>query len=163
MKHALSQQGRTPSQLAAAGTPSVSTSFSNPAHAAFSPRGPKSSPQQVRKSPATSAMLGHGSMGAFNFDSPSTAAAMGALGMGGAFDMGLDNVAVGGLDGLGALAGEDDKLKRLDTILKLLSVRVPALVPRRVPGPDMSAGEDRIRQRGRLGAPRSAPRPRAAI
>ncbi|PHH90525.1 hypothetical protein CDD83_3391 [Cordyceps sp. RAO-2017] len=121
MKHAPSQQGRTPSQLAAA-TPPVSTPFSNPAHAAFSPRGPKSSPQQVKKSPATSAMLGQPPMGAFNFDSPSTAAAMSALGIGGGFDMGLDNVAVGGLDGLGAaLVGEDDKLKRLDTIVKLLS------------------------------------------
>ncbi|KJZ79592.1 hypothetical protein HIM_01061 [Hirsutella minnesotensis 3608] len=121
MKHAPSQQGRTPSQLAAA-TPPVSTPFSNPAHVAFSPRGPKSSPQQVKKSPATSGMLGQSSMGAFNFDSPSTAAAMGALGLGGSFDMGLDNVAVGGLEGLtAALAGEDDKLKRLDAILKLLS------------------------------------------
>ncbi|KAF4507845.1 hypothetical protein G6O67_004299 [Ophiocordyceps sinensis] len=121
MKHALSQQGRTPSQLVAAATPPVSTPFSNPAHAAFSPRGPRSSPQQVKKSPATSVMLGQTSMGAFNFDSPSTAAAMGALGIGSGFDMGLDNVAVGGLDGLGAMAGEDDKLKRSDTILKLLS------------------------------------------
>lgn len=65
-------------------------------------------------------------MGAFNFDSPSTAAAMGALGMGGGFDIGLDNVGVGGLDAIGAaLANEDDKLKRLDTILKLLSVSMP--------------------------------------
>lgn len=124
IKHAPSQQGRTPSQLAAA-TPPVSTPFSNPAHAAFSPRGPKSSPQQVKKSPATS-MMGQPAMGAFNFDSPSTAAAMGALGIGGGFDIGLDNVAVGGLDALGAaLAGEDDKLKRLDTILKLFSVCTP--------------------------------------
>ncbi|KYK61804.1 Mediator complex, subunit Med1 [Drechmeria coniospora] len=122
MKHAPSQQGRTPSQLAAA-TPPVSTPFSNPAQAAFSPRGPKSSPQQVRKSPATSStLLAPPALGAFSFDSPSTAAAMGALGIGSAFDMGLDNVAVAGLDGLGAaLASEDDKLKRLDTILKLLA------------------------------------------
>lgn len=125
MKHAPSQQGRTPSQLAAA-TPPVSTPFSNPAQAAFSPRGPKSSPQQVKKSPATSTLMGQAGMGAFNFDSPSTAAAMGALGMGGGFDIGLDNVGVGGLDAIGAaLANEDDKLKRLDTILKLLSVSMP--------------------------------------
>ncbi|UNI20544.1 hypothetical protein JDV02_006622 [Purpureocillium takamizusanense] len=121
MKHAPSQQGRTPSQLAAA-TPPVSTPFSNPAHAAFSPRGPKSSPQQVKKSPATSALMGQPALGAFNFDSPSTAAAMGALGIGGAFDIGLDNSVVNGLDAIGAaLATEDDKLKRLDTILKTLS------------------------------------------
>ncbi|GAO16344.1 uncharacterized protein UV8b_00298 [Ustilaginoidea virens] len=128
MKHAPSQQGRTPSQFAAA-TPPVSTPFSNAAQAAFSPRGPKSSPQQVKKSPATSSLLGHSAaMGAFNFDSPSTAAAMGALGMGAGFDIALDNVGVGvgvgvgGLDAIGAaLANEDDKLKRLDTILKILS------------------------------------------
>lgn len=125
MKHAPSQQGRTPSQLAAA-TPPVSTPFSNPAHAAFSPRGPKSSPQQVKKSPATSALMAQPAMGAFNFDSPSTAAAMGALGMGGAFDIGLDNGVVPGLEAIGAaLATEDDKLKRLDTILKIIDVRAP--------------------------------------
>ncbi|KAG6034525.1 hypothetical protein E4U41_006516 [Claviceps citrina] len=123
MKHAPSQQGRTPSQLAAA-TPPVSTPFSNPAQAAFSPRGPRSSPQQVKKSPATSSLMGHSAMVAFNFDSPSTAAAMGALGMGGSFDMGLDNVGVPGLDAIGAaLASEDDKVKRLDTILEILSTK----------------------------------------
>lgn len=125
MKHAASQQGRTPSQLAAA-TPPVSTPFSNPAHAAFSPRGPRSSPQQVKKSPATSSLMANQpSMGGLNFDSPSTAAAMGALGMGGGFDIGLDGVGVGvgGLDSLGvAFASEDDKLKRLDSILQLLNV-----------------------------------------
>lgn len=125
MKHAPSQQGRTPSQLAVA-TPPVSTPFSNPAQAAFSPRGPKSSPQQVKKSPATSTLMGQAGMGAFNFDSPSTAAAMGALGIGDGFNMGLDNVGVSSLDTIGAaLANEDDKLKRLDTILKLLSVGAP--------------------------------------
>jgi hypothetical protein len=67
--------------------------------------------------------MGQTGMGAFNFDSPSTAAAMGALGMGNGFDIGLDNVGVGGLDAIGAaIATEDDKLKRLDIILKLLSV-----------------------------------------
>ncbi|TWU79110.1 hypothetical protein ED733_008764 [Metarhizium rileyi] len=123
MKHAPSQQGRTPSQLAAA-TPPVSTPFSNTARAAFSPRGPGSSPQHVKKSPATSALMGQTVMGAFNFDSPSTAAAMGALGIAAGFDIGLDNVGVGGLDAIGvALANEDDKMKRLDTILKLLSTK----------------------------------------
>ncbi|KAI9172490.1 Mediator of RNA polymerase II transcription subunit [Paramyrothecium foliicola] len=121
MRHAPSQQGRTPSQLAAA-TPPVSTPFSNPAHAAFSPRGPRSSPQQVKKSPATSNLLGQSAAGALNFDSPSTAAAMGALGIGGTFDMALDNVGVGALDGLNVgFTSEDDKLKRLDYILALLN------------------------------------------
>ncbi|KFA74556.1 hypothetical protein S40288_04911 [Stachybotrys chartarum IBT 40288] len=121
MKHAASQQGRTPSQLAVA-TPPVSTPFSNPAHAAFSPRNSRSSPQQVKKSPATSTLLGQSTTGALNFDSPSAAAAMGALGIGGAFEMGLDNVGVAGLDGLSVgFSSEDDKVKRLDTILALLN------------------------------------------
>ncbi|PHH62346.1 hypothetical protein CDD81_7208 [Ophiocordyceps australis] len=119
IKHAPSQQGRTPSQLPVA-TPPVSTPFSNAAqHAAFSPRGPKSSPQQVKKSPATSNLMGQASMGAaFNFDSPSTVAAMGALGMGAAFDMSLDNV------GLGAPpSGEDDIVKRLDAVTSILQTK----------------------------------------
>lgn len=59
-------------------------------------------------------------MGALNFDSPSTAAAMGALGMGGSFDVGLD----GGMDALTAsFDTEDEKLRRLDAILKMLNVR----------------------------------------
>ncbi|KAL6878762.1 mediator of RNA polymerase II transcription subunit 1 domain-containing protein [Trichoderma novae-zelandiae] len=127
MRHAPSQQGRTPShqgptpsQIAGA-TPPISTPFSNPAQAAFSPRGQRSSPQQVKKSPATSTLMGQSGIGALNFDSPSTAAAMGALGMGGSFDMGLDHVGVGGLDALGVFATEDDKLKRLDSILRLLN------------------------------------------
>ncbi|EHK26302.1 uncharacterized protein TRIVIDRAFT_35468 [Trichoderma virens Gv29-8] len=122
MRHAPSQQGRTPShqgptpsQIAGA-TPPISTPFSNPAHAAFSPRGQRGSPQQVKKSPATSTLMSQSGMGALNFDSPSTAAAMGALGIGSSFDI------VGGLDTLGvAFATEDDKLKRLDNILKLLN------------------------------------------
>ncbi|KAH6609576.1 mediator complex [Trichoderma cornu-damae] len=128
MRHAPSQQGRTPShqgptpsQMAGA-TPPISTPFSNAAQAAFSPRGQRSSPQQVKKSPATSTLMGQSGMGALNFDSPSTAAAMGALGIGGGFDMGLDNVGVGGLDTIGvAFATEDDKLKRLENILGLLN------------------------------------------
>jgi hypothetical protein len=111
MKHAASQQGRTPSQLAAA-TPPVSTPFSSTAaQAAFSPRGARSSPQQVKKSPAT--MMGQLSGGPINFDSPSTAA---ALGISGGLDLGLDNV------GLGTIATEDDKLKRLEAILEILNV-----------------------------------------
>ncbi|CAG7560140.1 unnamed protein product [Fusarium equiseti] len=118
MKHA-SQQGRTPSQLAAA-TPPVSTPFSNPAHAAFSPRGPKSSPQQFKKSPATSSLMAHISNVPLNFDSPSTAAAMGALGITGGLDVNLNNVDVGNLSGLPSLVNEDDKLKRLETIIATL-------------------------------------------
>lgn len=119
-KHA-SQQGRTPSQLAAV-TPPVSTPFSNPAHVVFSPRGPRSSPQQFKKSPAASTLMAHASNAPLNFDSPSTAAAMGALGIPSGLDMGLDNVGVGGLGSLGALASEDDKLKRLETIIATLDV-----------------------------------------
>lgn len=148
MKHAPSQQGRTPSgrtpsQLTGA-TPPVSTPFSA-AQAAFSPRNQRSSPQQVKKSPATS-MMGQSSMGALNFDSPSTAAAMGALG---GFDMGLDGV--GGLDGLAATyASEEEKLRRLDVIIKLLNVswriniRSPFILIL-----THFAGEERTRQRGR--------------
>ncbi|PTB39034.1 uncharacterized protein TrAFT101_007060 [Trichoderma asperellum] len=134
MRHAPSQQGRTPShqgptpsQIAGA-TPPISTPFSNAAQAAFSPRGQRS-PQQVKKSPATSTLMGQSGMGALNFDSPSTAAAMGALGIGGSFDIGLENVSVGELDTLNVpfagkddkLKREDDKLKRLDHILELLN------------------------------------------
>ncbi|KAH7149336.1 mediator of RNA polymerase II transcription subunit 1-domain-containing protein [Dactylonectria estremocensis] len=119
MKHAASQQGRTPSQFAAA-TPPVSTPFSNPAHAVFSPRGPRSSPQQFKKSPATSGMMAQQANAPLNFDSPSTAAAMGALAMGGGLDMGLEGVGVG-LGHLGALVSEDDKLKRLEAIMEMLN------------------------------------------
>ncbi|KAM0420859.1 hypothetical protein ACHAPT_011389 [Fusarium lateritium] len=115
IKHVASQQGRTPSQLAVA-TPPVSTPFSNPAHAVFSPRGPRSSPQQFKKSPAASTLMAQASNAPLNFDSPSTAAAMGALGIGTGLDIGLDNVGVG-LGALGALASEDDKLKRLEAII----------------------------------------------
>ncbi|KAI5462404.1 mediator of RNA polymerase II transcription subunit 1-domain-containing protein [Mariannaea sp. PMI_226] len=118
-KHASSQQGRTPSQLAAA-TPPVSTPFSNPAHMVFSPRGPRSSPQQFKKSPATSTMVAQQNNVPLNFDSPSTAAAMG-LAMGGGLDMGLENVGVAGLGALGALASEDEKLKRLESIMDMLN------------------------------------------
>jgi hypothetical protein len=117
-----SQQGRTPSQLTAA-TPPVSTPFSNAAHTAFSPHGPRSSPQQFKKSPATNmSMMAQAHNAPMNFDSPSTAAAMGQLGLGGGLDMGLDGV--GGLGGLGHLVGEDDKIKRLETILDILNVRM---------------------------------------
>lgn len=85
-------------------------------------------------------------MGALNFDSPSTAAAMGALG---GFDMGLDGV--GGLDGLAATyASEEEKLRRLDVILKLLNVsyRIRIHTPSALMLTN-SAGEERTRQRSR--------------
>ncbi|PKS07581.1 hypothetical protein jhhlp_006186, partial [Lomentospora prolificans] len=117
------QQGRTP-QVAA--SPPASTPFSlSGVQGVFSPRGPRSSPQQVKKSPATTATLaGHPSTGPLNFDSPSAAAAMGSLGMANGLDMGLDNVGVAGLagfHGLGVLAGEDERLKRLDAVINTLS------------------------------------------
>lgn len=56
-----------------------------------------------------------------NFDSPSTAAAMGALAMGTGLDIGLDNVGVG-LGNLGGALAEDDKLKRLEIIIDILNV-----------------------------------------
>ncbi len=113
MKHALSQQGKTPSQSqqGAAATPPV----------AFSPHGPRSSPQQVKKSPATvgATVISHGSNAAINFDSPSAAAAFNALQMGGGLDLGLQ-----GLDGLDALgrSTEDERAKRLDAVIARLSV-----------------------------------------
>lgn len=117
-KHPASQQGRTPSQLTGA-TPPVSTPFSNAAaQAAFSPRGPRSSPQQFKKSPATS-MLGQLPNGALSFDSPSTAA---ALGLAGPTDMHPDNDPVDEFRDMRPITRDDDKLKRLETILEILDV-----------------------------------------
>ncbi|KAM3542461.1 hypothetical protein ARSEF1564_004600 [Beauveria bassiana] len=126
MKHAPSQQGRTPSGQQGrtpshfpAATPPVSTPF-NAAQAAFSPRGQHSSPQHVKRSPATMGMAGQSTMASLNFDSPSTAAAMGALGIGNGFDMGLEGVA--GLDSVSAAyASEEEKLRRLENIIKMLN------------------------------------------
>lgn len=117
MKQALSQQGKTPSQSqtqqGAVATPPVSTPFSA-AHAAFSPHGPKSSPSQVKKSPAT-VQSGIASNHPINFDSPSTAAALNALQMSNGLDLeGLN---------LGALgrSTEDERAKRLDAVINILS------------------------------------------
>ncbi|KAK4174922.1 mediator of RNA polymerase II transcription subunit 1-domain-containing protein [Triangularia setosa] len=116
MKHALSQQGKTPSQSqhGAVATPPVSTPFSA-AHAAsaFSPHGPRSSPQQIKKSPATT-LGGHPSVPAVNFDSPSAAAALSALNMGS-----LDS----GLSGFLGRTSEDERAKRLDAMINILSQR----------------------------------------
>lgn len=147
MKHVSSQQGKTPSQThGAAPTPPVSTPFSTShAHAAFSPLGPRSSPQQFKKSPANSAtLMGHsvssgggGSGGGgggggngvggpssvpMTYDSPA-AAAMGALGGSGGLDLGaLDHVSVGGLGALSVMGrnDEDERAKRLQTVLQML-------------------------------------------
>ncbi|KAK0619285.1 mediator of RNA polymerase II transcription subunit 1-domain-containing protein [Immersiella caudata] len=122
MKQVLSQQGKTPSQSqqGAAATPPVSTPFSA-AHAAFSPHGPRSSPSQVKKSPATAqsgTVVGNHPSVPVNFDSPSTAAAFSALQIGAGLDLGLQ-----GLDGLGALgrSTDDDRAKRLDAVIDTLS------------------------------------------
>lgn len=122
MKHALSQQGKTPSQSqGAAATPPVSTPFSA-AHAAFSPHGPRSSPQQVKKSPATTATLAANSQpnAAINFDSPSTVAAFNALQIGGGLDLGLQS-----LGNIGK--NENEFAKKLDDVIEHLEVCGPYL------------------------------------
>lgn len=66
-------------------------------------------------------MMGQATMASLNFDSPSTAAAMGALVIGNGFDIGLGGV--GGLDGVNpAYATEEEKLRRLEAIIKMLNV-----------------------------------------
>ncbi|KAI1129133.1 mediator of RNA polymerase II transcription subunit 1-domain-containing protein [Nemania abortiva] len=123
MRHGPSQQGRTPSQHpAAAPTPQASTPFSNSqAVAALSPHGPRSSPQQLKKSPATGT-LPSGIMSSqpgnppLNFDSPSAAAALGGLGL----DLNLDNISVGGLVGGANRSDEDDRKKRMDAVIAAL-------------------------------------------
>lgn len=121
MRHAPSQQGRTPSQIGAAPTPPVSTPFSNSqAQAAFSPpQGSRTSPQTLKKSPATSQTLkGLSDGGAVNFDSPSAQAALGALHI---HDLGLDNLSVGTM-GMGR-SDEDDRKRRMDAITAMMKVR----------------------------------------
>lgn len=126
MKQAPSQQGKTPSQSqhGAAATPPVSTPFSTSmaGHAALTPHGPRSSPQQFKKSPANSvALMAHPASSGVNFDSPSAVAALGALGMGG-LDMNLDGVgALGGLGNLGR-SDEDERTRRLQAVIDILSV-----------------------------------------
>ncbi|KAI1081058.1 mediator of RNA polymerase II transcription subunit 1-domain-containing protein [Whalleya microplaca] len=121
MRHGLSQQGRTPSgHPAAAPTPQASTPFSNSQAVAFSPHGPRSSPQQFKKSPATatSATMGnHPSNPPVNFDSPSAAAALGALGIN---DLNLDNISVGGLVAHAGRTDEEDRKKRMEDVIDAL-------------------------------------------
>ncbi|KAH8671387.1 mediator of RNA polymerase II transcription subunit 1-domain-containing protein [Xylariales sp. PMI_506] len=123
MRHGPSQQGRTPSQMmGAAPTPPVSTPFSNPqTQAAFSPpQGSRTSPQTIKKSPATSQTLKGMPDGgaAVNFDSPSATAALGALGIHGNLDLGLDHLSMGSL-GIGR-ADEDDRKKRMEALVAML-------------------------------------------
>jgi hypothetical protein len=118
MKAGASQQGRTPSQLAAA-TPPVSTPFSNAAHTALSPMGPRSSPQHVKKSPAT--LIGHIPGGALNFDSPSTYAAFGGQPM-------ADHELEQQNQRERAFASEADKVQRLEDILAILNVCLSLLL-----------------------------------
>ncbi|KAI1737616.1 mediator of RNA polymerase II transcription subunit 1-domain-containing protein [Xylaria scruposa] len=123
MRHGPSQQGRTPSQHpAAAPTPQASTPFSTTqAAAALSPHGPRSSPQQLKKSPATGT-LPSGIISSqpgnppLNFDSPSAAAALGGLGL----DIQFDNISVGGLVGGANRSDEDDRKKRMDAVIQAL-------------------------------------------
>ncbi|KAL2019728.1 hypothetical protein VTK56DRAFT_9265 [Thermocarpiscus australiensis] len=116
-KHPGSQQGKTPSQAqhGAAATPPVSTPFSA-AQAAFSPHGPRPSPQQVKRSPATanSATMGHPSSATVNFDSPSAATALNAMQMGPGLDIGLQ-----ALTTLGRTS-EDERARRLDAVIDIL-------------------------------------------
>ncbi|TGJ84045.1 hypothetical protein E0Z10_g4747 [Xylaria hypoxylon] len=120
MRHGPSQQGRTPSQHpTTAPTPQASTPFSTTqAAAALSPHGPRSSPQQLKKSPATGT-LAPGIMSSqpgnppLNFDSPSAAAALGGLGL----DINLDSLNVGGLVGGANRSDEDDRKKRMDAVI----------------------------------------------
>lgn len=135
MKHAPSQQGKTPQHAAATPGASASTPYSN-LHAAFSPLGPRSSPQQVKKSPATlgasgtmmaptnssAGQSGIGVSAPMNFDSPSAAAINNMLGLGG-FDASLDHMGMGvGGMALPRPSGDEERQKRLDEIIQVLSV-----------------------------------------
>lgn len=65
--------------------------------------------------------MGHPGTSAVNFDSPSAAAALGALGMG-SLDMHLDSVgALGSLGNLGR-NDEDERARRLQNVIDILSV-----------------------------------------
>ncbi|KAK6856722.1 hypothetical protein PG995_006909 [Apiospora arundinis] len=123
MRHGPSQQGRTPSQMpGAAPTPPVSTPFSaSQTQTAFSPpSGSRTSPQHVKKSPATSFTLKqhppNDGASAMNFDSPSATAALGALGMNNHLDLHLDNLSMGTMTL--SKSDEDDFRKKMDFIIE---------------------------------------------
>lgn len=68
--------------------------------------------------------MGHSGNAPVNFDSPSAAAALGALGIGGGLDLNLDGVSVGGLGGLGlGRADDDERARRLKGVIDILKVR----------------------------------------
>lgn len=120
MKPAPSQQGKTPQHHGATGTPgaSASTPYSN-LHA-FSPHGPRSSPQQIKKSPATTGnlMASNSQPGAapMNFDSPSAAAFMAS------FDASLvDNISITSM-GMPRPSGDEERQNRLDDVIQILRV-----------------------------------------
>lgn len=120
MKHAPSQQGKTPqpSQYGAAATPgaSASTPYSN--LPAFSPHGLRSSPQQFKKSPVASMVLMNNSQpgpAPVNFDSPSAAALFGG------FDLAADGMGMGSM-GLSRPSGDEERQKRLEEVIQTLGV-----------------------------------------
>lgn len=57
-----------------------------------------------------------------NFDSPSAAAAMGALGIGSNMDLNLDNLSMGTM-GLGGRSEEDDRKRRTNSVIAIIKVR----------------------------------------
>ncbi|CAG8979351.1 hypothetical protein HYALB_00002477 [Hymenoscyphus albidus] len=115
-------------------TPPVSTPFST-AHLAFSPHGPRSvvpSPQQVKKSPANSNTVygypsgggGHptnSSFGGVGYDSPSAAMALGGVHGMGDLDAAIGGQGMGGLGGLGRAVGDDEKKRKLEEVVSILS------------------------------------------
>ncbi|CAN8105776.1 unnamed protein product [Discula destructiva] len=134
-KLAASQQGKTPQYAAATPGGSASTPAYSNLHAAFSPHGPRSSPQHIKKSPATAGaggimmapgnsstgQPGGGASAPMNFDSPSAAAFNNMLGVG-AFDSSLDNMGMG-MGGLTMPRPNDDveRQKKLDEVVRVLS------------------------------------------
>ncbi|KAI0206162.1 mediator of RNA polymerase II transcription subunit 1-domain-containing protein [Astrocystis sublimbata] len=124
MRPGLSQQGRTPqfpaTALTPTPTPQASTPFSTTqAAAALSPHGPRSSPQQFKKSPAAGVLAsgitpGQTGNAPLNFDSPSAAAALGGLGL----DIQFDNISMGGLLNGAARSDQDDRKKRMDAVIQ---------------------------------------------
>lgn len=124
MNHVASQQGKTPSQShhAAANTPPVSTPFSAPANQAIvSPQGSRSSPQTLRRSPATAnALLGQVHTATpLNFDSPAAAAAYNVLGIG---NLDLMDSGLGNLGTIQHRVDDDEKVKRLQSVIEILEV-----------------------------------------
>lgn len=63
--------------------------------------------------------MGHPSNAPVNFDSPTAAAALGALGIN---DLGLDNISMGGLVTGSGRGGEEEFRKKLDDVIDLLWV-----------------------------------------